>query len=999
MSFASFYSCNLTNSNQNKGGRSASEEIDYLEKESSSGKSKDIDNEQDENENEQNAKTESEYIVGKTRRREDLALLKTGNMPEWAREEAKKNGTEPHLEFFKASETYEAPKNVTYREIKFALPQEFIDINDKQEIDTKRLEQLVDDYMNRIGLDKMTYAYAIHIKNAQLSPDDKNVHVHIMWSDRIPDGIERSKEQYFGWGEDKRYRAKHPELGPCKKDNTYSEYNGNTNRIRKICEETINEHYEKYGIERWVCCGNKAEIQLQAEMRGDYAAAEIARDVKAQTHVGEKAAANPNNRRTREAMELKKQAQAIRDKYKQIKIEHQEFGTPSPLEQYEKLSDNMEELQKQLSDINRRMTDIKNLYFEENPETDTTEKSDSQNIDKKISEDINSLQAEIILTQKRVTLDTHHSALRMYCKDNNLKDEFIKYSTDKKSLESKQNLVAKIEQQITNKFFKNSENSNVNSILVNEFSKDKNTNFNPEEHCSQAQKFLLQNTKKQIIKLEKSTLAFTEKYITPNLDKIAPYEKKAIARNEGNKNKIIKLQAQITELQTLSPEAKEMQVTLNKEKELNNLIAKSLKSKPIFYKEPEKYQQWKTEREKLLQQKNDIQITIKNLQKNIQPETPSNEKPIHEQNQPNNQNDIKQEIKPEQQKLESQSATVDKTNELYIEADKLNHRIERLTNEIKMSHIKIEKINEQQQLIINDPSELNAIAIANLSKISLPTVKDTIKALNELEKKYLNEKNEYNKKPSFIFKSETKLEWKMKKDTLDITEERYDSMKQKYNTILSKIGTSATDISQKIDTEKRDIPKNLESDFLKIQSDTNQKLSTMSQTINDANSIEKQLLAEIDRPDKLKIVGNFKEFDTKDALKILNNEIFKLNHQKNNTKDKSIITKIDKRITDLDKVKDKIERQMKFDQRHEAKTGKKLTYRVASPSPGSSSNSPSPSKPTDLNAVLRLFDGLSNPAITPLVAYCEDGKSYDFEAMTDEQKQTAIAEIQKANEL
>ena len=38
-------------------------------------------------------------------------------------------------------------------------------------------------------------------------------HLHLMISDRKPDGIERGPEQFF-----KRYNRTHPELGGCKKD-------------------------------------------------------------------------------------------------------------------------------------------------------------------------------------------------------------------------------------------------------------------------------------------------------------------------------------------------------------------------------------------------------------------------------------------------------------------------------------------------------------------------------------------------------------------------------------------------------------------------------------------------------------------------------------------------------------------------------------------------------------------------------------------------------------
>ena len=517
MAQSSFFSLNLTNNKQIKGGRSASAEIDYLEKGSPEKELNKIDS--------RSAESEAEYLEGKDRRREDLAFFKSGNIPEWAHNEALKNGTSPHLEFFKASETYEDPAHVTYREIKLALPKELIDNRpDTNSYNTDKLESLVDDYMSRIGLDKMSYAYAIHIKNAQLSPDNLNPHVHIMWSDRMPDSIERSKEQYFAG----RYSSKNPDKGPCRKDNTYSKYNGNTKRIRKTAEQTINDHYIRHGLDHWVCSGNKAEIAKMALERGDMVAHVIAKNVPAQRHVGEKAAANPSHPRTREAMELKALARDIR-----LQHEIEQTSTTPPQERI--LSDDINELQKELVQIEQRMTEIKETFF---VNLDTT-----PTIDDKISNDINALKAEINLTQSRIAKSPEVAAMRQFCQDQNLQKEYVDWVSKSKIINNKQQMVDGIEKQITAKYFGN---NSANATAL----KNLNSDFKPEDHCSPKQRQLLINLKEQIAELKQPVKEFQEKHIIPNKAKIEEiYLPKVEARQQGLRNKIAKLTDRVEELE------------------------------------------------------------------------------------------------------------------------------------------------------------------------------------------------------------------------------------------------------------------------------------------------------------------------------------------------------------------------------------------------------------------------------------------------------------------
>lgn len=73
----------------------------------------------------------------------------------------------------------------------------------------QRLELVEDFIQSEIG-SKYPYQFAIHNPKAMDGKDQP--HVHLMFNERLQDGIERDPEQYF-----KRYNAKNPERGGAKK--------------------------------------------------------------------------------------------------------------------------------------------------------------------------------------------------------------------------------------------------------------------------------------------------------------------------------------------------------------------------------------------------------------------------------------------------------------------------------------------------------------------------------------------------------------------------------------------------------------------------------------------------------------------------------------------------------------------------------------------------------------------------------------------------------------
>lgn len=168
------------------------------------------------------------YITrqGKHSQREDLVCAGHGNMPTWAQ-------ANPSA-FWKMGDKHERANGAVYREHEIALPAELTHMQQRE---------LVDALVQVMAGDK-PYQFAVHAPNSSLE-GKANTHLHLMFSDRMPDGIERSPEQTFS-----RFNAKRPERGGCKKDS------GGKNRLalrdelihtRKTCADLQNATLQKYG--------------------------------------------------------------------------------------------------------------------------------------------------------------------------------------------------------------------------------------------------------------------------------------------------------------------------------------------------------------------------------------------------------------------------------------------------------------------------------------------------------------------------------------------------------------------------------------------------------------------------------------------------------------------------------------------------------------------------------------------------------------------------------
>jgi hypothetical protein len=176
---------------------------------------------------------------------EKLEATGAGNMPAWA--------SNP-LDFWKAADAFERKNGTTYREMEIALPRELL---------PDQRAELVRAFVRQELGDKHAYQWAIHSPKA--ADGFEQPHVHLMFSERQRDGIERDPDQYF-----KRYNAKSPEKGGARKG--YGEHAGQTlnaaqrradlKALRGRWGETANRFLEHAGVAERVDMRSNAERGL-----------------------------------------------------------------------------------------------------------------------------------------------------------------------------------------------------------------------------------------------------------------------------------------------------------------------------------------------------------------------------------------------------------------------------------------------------------------------------------------------------------------------------------------------------------------------------------------------------------------------------------------------------------------------------------------------------------------------------------------------------------------
>lgn len=176
---------------------------------------------------------------------EALEACDAGNLPRWAQARP--------LEFWQAADAHERANGTTYREMEIALP---------RELSTAQRIGLVRAFVAEELGERHAYQWAIH--NPRAADSGEQPHVHLMFSERQRDGIERDPGQYF-----RRYNAKNPERGGARKGYgphagqtlTAAERKADLVALRGRWEVMCNAHLERAGLAERIDMRSHAERQ------------------------------------------------------------------------------------------------------------------------------------------------------------------------------------------------------------------------------------------------------------------------------------------------------------------------------------------------------------------------------------------------------------------------------------------------------------------------------------------------------------------------------------------------------------------------------------------------------------------------------------------------------------------------------------------------------------------------------------------------------------------
>ena len=192
---------------------------------------------------------------------EKLEATEAGNMPAWAKAQPQ--------QFWRAADVFERVNGTAYREMEIALP---------RELEPTQRAELVRAFVRQEIGEHHAYQWAIHTPNA--ADGGEQPHVHLMFSERQCDGIDRDPDQYF-----KRYNAKAPEKGGARtgygpsagKTLTAAERAAELKALRERWQVLCNEHLEMAGHGQRIDMRSYAERgiklaperkQLPSEWRG-----------------------------------------------------------------------------------------------------------------------------------------------------------------------------------------------------------------------------------------------------------------------------------------------------------------------------------------------------------------------------------------------------------------------------------------------------------------------------------------------------------------------------------------------------------------------------------------------------------------------------------------------------------------------------------------------------------------------------------------------------------
>ena len=229
-----------------------------------------------------NGKLHCDYInregrYGSAKMKEELVHKECGNLPFWAQSAS---------EFFDNADVFERSNGNSYTEFEVGL-QEELTLEENVDLIKKLIEE-------HIGNQKV-WAFAVHEKMATLEENQRQPHVHIMFSERIitdENKYVKLPSTFF-----RRYNSQNPELGGYEKDNRFSKNkhisSGNLSKVREFWADINNEAFSRKGLDIKIS-SKTLEIQKQEALdNGDKLLAESL-DRPVQPHLGPRLAGQMN---------------------------------------------------------------------------------------------------------------------------------------------------------------------------------------------------------------------------------------------------------------------------------------------------------------------------------------------------------------------------------------------------------------------------------------------------------------------------------------------------------------------------------------------------------------------------------------------------------------------------------------------------------------------------------------------------------------------------------
>lgn len=197
------------------------------------------------------AKNHAAYILREEnyKGKEDLVYKESGNIPFIDGNNA--------IKFWEYADVYERENAVAYREMELNIP---------NELNHEQAKKLIQDFVKKEFSFCVPYTFAIH--ESYNKEGEKNLHCHLMFSERELDGILRPDEQFF-----RQAYTKKPEIGGAKKNRIWQKRE-KLLELRKSWEVEQNLALEKYGIEAHVDCRSLAERRREALEKGEFLKAE-----------------------------------------------------------------------------------------------------------------------------------------------------------------------------------------------------------------------------------------------------------------------------------------------------------------------------------------------------------------------------------------------------------------------------------------------------------------------------------------------------------------------------------------------------------------------------------------------------------------------------------------------------------------------------------------------------------------------------------------------------